>query len=80
MEKACKQRKAEPVSAFYEQGRVHHYGTFPKLEDQMCLIPGNQKSPDRIDALVCALSMLILTAYTGQHAYFFVKSQISKSY
>jgi phage terminase large subunit-like protein len=28
--------RAEPVSALYEQGKVHHIGTFPKLEDQMC--------------------------------------------
>ena len=28
--------RAEPISALYEQGRVHHIGTFPALEDQMC--------------------------------------------
>jgi phage terminase large subunit-like protein len=31
-----KAARAEPVSALYEQGRVHHIGTFSKLEDQMC--------------------------------------------
>jgi len=28
--------RAEPVAALYEQGRVHHLGAFPALEDQMC--------------------------------------------
>ena len=44
--------RAEPVAALYEQGRIHHVGTFPELEDQMCnWVPGG-KSPDRMDALV----------------------------
>jgi phage terminase large subunit-like protein len=45
--------RAEPVAALYEQGRIHHVGTFPALEDQMCdWSPGASKSPDRMDALV----------------------------
>ena len=37
----------------YEQGRVHHVGLFPELEDQMVSwVPGEGDSPDRIDALV----------------------------
>ena len=52
--------RAEPVSALYEQGRVHHVGFFPQLEDQMCeWVPG-EKSPDRLDALVWAIHELIL--------------------
>lgn len=44
--------RAEPVSALYEQGKVHHVGNFPDLEDQLCeWVPGD-KSPDRLDALV----------------------------
>lgn len=55
-----KQLRAEPVSALYEQGRVHHIGTFPELEDQLCeWVPGD-KSPDRLDALVWALTELML--------------------
>lgn len=51
-----KQTRAEPVSALYEQGRVHHVGTFGTLEDQLCSwLPGMQ-SPDRLDALVWALT------------------------
>lgn len=47
--------RAEPVAALYEQGKVHHFGTFPQLEDQMCeWVPG-EKSPDRMDALVWAI-------------------------
>jgi phage terminase large subunit-like protein len=56
--------RAEPVAALYEQGRVAHAGTFPALEDQMCdfgpdgLSGGG--SPDRLDALVWALTSLVL--------------------
>ena len=47
-------------AALYEQGRVHHIGFFPDLEDQLCeWVPGD-KSPDRLDALVWALSELML--------------------
>ena len=53
-----KATRAEPISSLYEQGRVHHVGTFPKLEDQMTTwIPG-MKSPDRMDALVWSLTDL----------------------
>jgi phage terminase large subunit-like protein len=52
--------RAEPVSALYEQGRVHHVGAFPELEDQLCeWVPG-EKSPDRLDAMVHALTELML--------------------
>jgi len=48
--------RAEPIAALYEQGRVHHVGSFPQLEDQMCnWVPGDS-SPDRLDALVWALT------------------------
>jgi phage terminase large subunit-like protein len=49
-----KEIRAEPVSSLYEQGRIHHVGTFPELEDQMCDWSPGQKSPDRMDALVWA--------------------------
>ncbi len=56
-----KQTRAEPVAALYEQGKVHHVGCFPLLEDQMCeWVPG-EESPDRMDALVWALTDLMLT-------------------
>jgi phage terminase large subunit-like protein len=54
--------RAEPVAALYEQGRVHHIGSFPELEDQMCgwTPQGDQKSPDRLDALVWAVTELLI--------------------
>lgn len=56
-----KQARAEPVAALYEQGRVSHAGAFPALEDEMCsAIAGGAKSPDRLDALVWAVTDLML--------------------
>ena len=47
-----------PIAALYEKGEVHHRGLFPELEAQMCgWVPG-QKSPDRMDALVWAITEL----------------------
>lgn len=55
-----KQTRAEPVAALYEQGRVHHVGAFPELESEMCgWVPG-EASPSRMDALVWALTELVL--------------------
>jgi len=52
--------RAEPVAALYEQGKVHHLGVLSQLEDQMCSwVPGDT-SPDRMDALVWALTELML--------------------
>ena len=55
-----KQTRAEPISSLYEQGKVHHVGTFPLLEDQMCdwAPDSGDPSPDRMDALVWALTEL----------------------
>lgn len=58
--------RAEPVSALYEQGKVRHVGVFAKLEDQMCEFTSDFDrakagySPDRVDALVWALTDLML--------------------
>ncbi|MCG8440892.1 MAG: terminase family protein [Caulobacterales bacterium] len=56
-----KAARAEPVAALYERGRVRHAGRFPALEDEMCAFgaPGETKSPDRVDALVWAVSELM---------------------
>ncbi len=55
-----KQLRAEPISALYEQGKISHVGMFGDLEDQMLQwVPGD-KSPDRLDALVWALTELML--------------------
>jgi phage terminase large subunit-like protein len=55
--------RAEPISALYEQNRVHHVGRFDQLEDQMCVFTsdfdrGDNGSPDRMDALVWGLAFL----------------------
>jgi phage terminase large subunit-like protein len=54
----AKKSRALPIAALYEQGRVHHVGALAELEDQMCQYDGTGKSPDRMDALVWALSHL----------------------
>lgn len=54
-----KQLRAEPISSLYEQGKVHHVGYFSELETQMCeWTPQSTESPDRLDALVWALTEL----------------------
>jgi phage terminase large subunit-like protein len=61
-----KAARAEPVAALYEGGRVRHAGQFPLLEDELCgLLAGGTyegpgRSPDRADALVWALTELML--------------------
>jgi phage terminase large subunit-like protein len=63
--------RAEPVAALYEQGRVHHLGAFAPLEDQMCTFSAEFDrdiagySPDRVDALVWALTELFLNPMLG---------------
>ncbi len=61
--------RATPVAALYEQGRVHHAGRFPVLEDQMCAFGADgcssAKSPDRVDALVWAITALVLDMKNG---------------
>lgn len=55
--------RAEPVAALYQQGRVAHAGRFPELEDEMCDFGpdglSNGRSPDRLDALVWAVTELM---------------------
>jgi len=58
--------RAEPIAALYAEGRVAHVGTFDALEDQMCAFGADGlakgKSPDRLDALVWALTDLMIGA------------------
>lgn len=59
--KKGKRLRAEPVAALYEQGRVHHVGSLATLEDQMASwTPADSDSPDRLDAVVYALTELML--------------------
>lgn len=63
--------RAEPAAALYEQGRAHHVGMFAALEDQMCALTSDFDrkragySPDRADALVWALTTLVIEAMPG---------------
>lgn len=56
--------RAEPVAALYEQGKVHHVGTFAEMEEQMTMTTTTgyrgSGSPDRLDALVWALTELMI--------------------
>jgi phage terminase large subunit-like protein len=58
--------RAEPISALYEQGKCHHVGSFPVLEDQMCDYDAKtmKYSPDHMDALVWGFTE-IMTKPTG---------------
>ncbi len=62
-----KRLRAEPVAALYEQRRVYHVGALPQLEDQMCSFTGsgNAPSPDRLDALVWAITDLMFSGASG---------------
>jgi phage terminase large subunit-like protein len=63
--------RAEPVSALYEQGRMHHIGPFPQLEDQMANFTTDFDraaagySPDRVDSLVWACTELLVEPMKG---------------
>jgi phage terminase large subunit-like protein len=57
-----KATRAEPVAAVYEQGRAHHVGKFSRLEDEQCLWMPGDTSPNRMDALVWALTELVVNA------------------
>ena len=67
-----KRARAEPVAALYEQGRVTHVGTFPALEEELMALGAEDEapargrsSPDRADALVWALTELMLKRRGG---------------
>lgn len=61
-----KHTRAEPIAALYEQGRVSHVGTFSALEDEMCEWEPGAASPNRMDALVYALTELSKRAHLAQ--------------
>lgn len=72
--------RAEPVSALYEQRRVSHVGCHPVLEDQMCEFTSNFDrkrmgySPDRVDALVWAVTHLMLNDGAGTNVQDFYRN------
>ena len=58
--------RAEPVQALYEKKRIHHVGDFSGLETEMCTwVPGQSTwSPNRVDALVWAITDLMIAQTT----------------
>jgi len=76
--------RAEPVAALYQQGRVHHIGTFPQLEDQMVNFTSDIDraaagySPDRVDALVWAFSELLVEPMANEGLYEFYRQEAAK--
>jgi phage terminase large subunit-like protein len=67
-----KAQRAEPISSLYEQGRVHHLGAFPELEDELCSFTTTGyvgPSPNRADALVWALTELMAQPMPSYAAY-----------
>lgn len=61
--------RAEPIASLYEQGRVHHVGLFPDLEDQMCSFPLEGSEDDELDAAVWALTALSGTPQVFPYLY-----------
>lgn len=74
-----KHTRAEPVSTLYEQGKVHHVGTFAKLEDEQCSWLPGMSSPNRMDALVWAITELMIGS-SGQQimSYYLNKAKEAK--
>jgi phage terminase large subunit-like protein len=69
--------RAEPFAAMYEQGRVHHVGLFPELEDELCDYDNldDKPSPNRMDALVWALHELFGEQQLGQGLFDYLQEQ-----
>jgi len=76
--------RAEPVAALYEQGRIHHVGMFAALEDQMCAFTtdfdrgASGYSPDRVDALVWALTELLVEPIAGEGIFELYRAKAAK--
>jgi phage terminase large subunit-like protein len=77
--------RAEPISSLYEQGRVHHCGYFPKLEDEMVSFTpdidrGRHGSPDRCDSLVWTLTELLVEQekFAGLMSFYQREAELSR--
>jgi phage terminase large subunit-like protein len=68
--------RAEPISAVFEQRRAHLVGAYPELEDQLCTFTaGSPGSPDRLDAMVWALTDLMQVSSDGIGFYEYIRRQ-----
>ncbi len=76
--------RAEPVAALYEQRRVHHVGPHPVLEDQMSAFTSDFDrsragySPDHVDALVWALTELMVDSTPGTGIIEYARLEVEK--
>jgi phage terminase large subunit-like protein len=76
--------RAEPAAVLYEQSRIHHVGSFPTLEDQMCGFTSDFDratagfSPDRVDALVWALTDLLVEPMPYEGLMQFLREQAER--
>lgn len=67
--------RAQPIAALYGNGKtretmIHHVGAFPELEDQLCTwVPGEEDSPDRLDALVWGFTEIFLEEHEEDEVY-----------
>lgn len=67
--------RAQPIAALYGNGRnretlIHHVGAFPELEDQLCTwVPGEEDSPDRLDALVWGFTEIFLEEHEDEEGW-----------
>jgi phage terminase large subunit-like protein len=57
--------RAEPVQKLYADGRVHHVGTLPRLEKEMCRWAPGMPSPNAMDAMVWSITDLMLSGAGG---------------
>jgi phage terminase large subunit-like protein len=60
-----KQTRAEPVASLFEHGRGHMLGSYPALEDELCLWRPGDDSPNRLDAMVWGFTELLLEPAKG---------------
>ena len=68
--------RAEPIAALFEQQRVHLTGSFPELEDELCTFTaGSRGSPDLLDAMVWALTDLMLVSSDGMGFFEYIRRQ-----
>jgi predicted phage terminase large subunit-like protein len=68
--------RAEPIAALFEQQRVHLARSFPELEDELCsFTAGSLGSPDRLDAMVWALTDLMVVSSDGMGFFEYVRRQ-----
>lgn len=72
-----KRLRAEPIAQLYEQGRVHHVGQWPQLEQQMVTWVAGMDSPDRMDAAVHAMTELADPQRSGDASFGYQDGRLS---